>query len=107
MDKYKYLEDQIEFWRQQKEIFESIKIHRPNKYTEDELEDCQEHLDMFVSIYHSLKAWDLIKTDINYLEDNSVHLDICYDKNIESQKLNYFTIAEAIYYDLDNLKEDM
>lgn len=105
MDKIKYLEEKIEFYRQEVERYKSMILYEKEdamrkEFLEAELEAAEEMFEMFVTINTQVLAWDSIKNSVQFTEDGAAKIDVIIKRDSdERDKFN--TLFEAFEFDPD------
>lgn len=113
MNKNEYLEDKIEFYRQEVERYKTMILHEKDdamrkEFLEDELDAAEEMFEMFVNINTQVIAWDSIKDSITMPVQGSFEINNTFTSHtpMVEDELKYHKIFEALQYDPEfNLKK--
>ena len=113
MNKNEYLEEKIEFYRQEIERYKTMILHEKEDVTrkeflEDELEEAEEMFEMFVNINTQVLAWDVIKNSITMPVDGTFEINNTFTSHtpMVDDETKYYRIFEALQYDPEfNLKK--
>lgn len=105
MDKIKYLEEKIEFYRQEVERYKSMIIYEKEdamrrEFLEAELEAAEEMFEMFVNINTQVLAWDSIKNSVQFSEDGTAKIDIIIKRDSDERD-RFNNLLEAFEFDPD------
>ena len=113
MNKNEYLEEKIEFYRQEVERYKTMILHEKEdtvrkEFLEDELEAAEEMFEMFVNINTQVIAWDAIKDSITVPAQGTFEINNTFTNNTSmvEDESKYHKILEALQYDPEiNLKK--
>lgn len=113
MNKNEYLEEKIEFYRQEVERYKTLILHEKEdivrkEFLEDELEEAEEMFEMFVNINTQVLAWDAIKNSITMPVDGTFEINNTFTSHtpMVDDETKYYRIFEALQYDPEfNLKK--
>ena len=113
MNKNEYLEEKIEFYRQEVERYKTMILHEKEdvarkEFLEDELGTAEEMFEMFVNINTQVLAWDAIKNSITMLVDGTFEINNTFTSHtpMVDDETKYYRIFEALQYDPEfNLKK--
>ena len=113
MNKNEYLEEKIEFYRQEVERYKTMILHEKEdttrkEFLEDELEAAEELFEMFVNINTQVLAWDAIKDSIVMPVQGTFEINSTFTSHtpMVEDELKYHKIFEALQYDPEfNLKK--
>lgn len=106
MNKNEYLEEKIEFYRQEVERYKTMILHEKEdttrkEFLEDELEAAEEMFEMFVNINTQVLAWDVIKDSITMTVQGTFEINNTFTSHtpMVEDELKYHKIFEALQYD--------
>lgn len=113
MNKNKYLEEKIEFYRQEIERYKTMILHEKEdairkEFLEDELETAEEMFEMFVNINTQVIAWDAIKDSFTMPMQGTFEINNTFTSHtpMVEDEIKYHKIFEALQYDSEiNLKK--
>ena len=113
MNKNEYLEEKIEFYRQEIERYKTMILHEKEdivrrEFLEDELEEAEEMFEMFININTQVLAWDAIKNFITMPVDGTFEINSTFTSHtpMVDDETKYYRIFEALQYDPEfNLKK--
>ena len=113
MNKNEYLEEKIEFYRQEVERYKTMILHEKEdivrrEFLEDELEEAEEMFEMFININTQVLAWDAIKNFITMPVDGTFEINSTFTSHtpMVDDETKYYRIFEALQYDPEfNLKK--
>ena len=113
MNKNEYLEEKIEFYRQEVERYKTMILHEKEdvarkEFLEDELGTAEEMFEMFVNINTQVLAWDAIKNSITMPVDGTFEINNTFTSHtpMVDDETKYYRIFEALQYDPEfNLKK--
>lgn len=104
MDKIKYLEEKIEFYRQEVERYKSMILYEKKdfqrkEFLTEELEAAEEMFEMFVAINTQVLAWDSLKKLVQVNSNNSFAIDALFELDSIETASDYMNIFNALQYD--------
>lgn len=113
MNKNEYLEEKIEFYRQEVEHYKTMILYEKEdamrkEFLEDELETAEKMFEMFVNINTQVLAWDAIKDSIVMPIQGTFEINNVFTNHtpMVEDELKYHKIFEALQYDPEfNLKK--
>ncbi len=113
MNKNEYLEEKIEFYRQEIERYKNMILYEKEdatrkEFLEDELEVAEEMFEMFVNINTQVIAWDAIKDSITAPAQGTFEINNTFTSHTQmiEDESKYHKILEALQYDPEiNLKK--
>ena len=113
MNKNEYLEEKIEFYRQEVERYKTMILHEKEdtvrkEFLEDELEAAEEMFEMFVTINTQVIAWDTVKDSITMPMQGTFEINNTFTSHtpMVDDEIKYHKIFETLQYDPEiNLKK--
>lgn len=106
MNKNEYLEEKIEFYRQEIERYKNMILHEKEdatrkEFLEDELDFAEEMFEMFVNINTQVIAWDAIKDSITMPVQGTFEINSAFTSHtpMVDDEIKYHRIFEALLYD--------
>lgn len=104
MDKIEYLEEKVEFYRQEVERYKSMILYEKKDnvrkdFLREELEAAEKMFKMFVNINTQVLAWDSIKTLIKAEANNIFNIYIKANRDSGETADMYTKIFDALMYD--------
>ena len=109
MNKIKYLEDKVEFYRQEVEHYKNLlhyekisenKNDRRIEFLENEVRMSEDMLNIFANITTQVLAWDSIKNSVQITEDGTAKIDVVIKRDSD-EKDKFNNILEAFEFDPD------
>ena len=106
MNKIEYLEEKIEFYRQEVERYKNMILYekedsKRREFLNDELEAAEEMFEMFININNQVLAWDSIKNLIQIEGDNIFNIDLKVNRDSGETGDIYTKIFNALFYDYE------
>lgn len=106
MDKIEYLEEKVEFYRQEVERYKSMILYEKEDskrrgFLNDELEAAEKMLEMFATITTQVLAWDVIKNSITMPVDGTFKINSIFTNHtpMVEEELKYIKIFDALQND--------
>lgn len=106
MDKIKYLEDKVEFYRHEVERYKSMILYEKKDnvrkdFLREELEDSEAMLEMFATITTQVLAWDAVKNSITMPIDGTFEINGIFNNHTPmiEEELKYIKIFDALQND--------